>query len=36
MGEKIALASSAILYGSLIIILGLSFFASKKEESANQ
>jgi hypothetical protein len=36
MGEKIALASSAILYGSLIIILALSFFKSKKEESANQ
>jgi len=36
MGEKIALASSAILYGSLIIILGLSFFKSKKEKSTDK
>ncbi len=33
-GEKIAYASSIALYGGLVLILGMSFFAAKKKEQA--
>jgi LPXTG-motif cell wall-anchored protein len=33
-GEKIAYASSWLLYGGLLLVLGLSFYRKKKEQEA--